>query len=204
MNDPLSVAGYTFHQNGYGPAPALVVRDDAGRPLWDGTVPMTDSVDGLPYGVLGVPGRDIGLEMQLRKLTDGTTVLLMLPYRVTGTNPDGSPIREDFRPIAPAVGETAVAPDVGLSIEFQKVGAFTLLIAKKDPGPGTRVDRVRVADRRHHDQLLQTAPSRLDASRDRWAARDRVALGPVRGRRARVRAAARPARRGAPPGLTPG
>jgi len=136
VNDPLSVAGYTFHQNGYGPAPALVIRDDAGRPLWDGTVPMTDSVDGLPYGVLGVPGRDVGLEMQLRKLSDGTTVLLMLPYRVTGTNPDGSPIREDFRPIAPAIGDTAVASDVGLSIEFQKVGAFTLLIAKKDPGQG--------------------------------------------------------------------
>jgi cytochrome c biogenesis protein len=136
VNDPLSVAGYTFHQNGFGPAPALVIRDDAGRPLWDGTVPLTDAVDGLPYGVLGVPGRDLGLEMQLRRLSDGTTVLLMLPYRVVGTNPDGSPVREDFRPVAPAVGETAIARDVGLSIEFQKVGAFTLLIAKRDPGQG--------------------------------------------------------------------
>ena len=107
VNDPLSVAGYTFHQNGYGPAPALVVRDDQGRPLWDGTVPLTDSVDGLPYGVLAVPGRDIGLEMQLRRLSDGTNVLLMLPYRVTGTNPDGvrsartssrSPQRSERRP----------------------------------------------------------------------------------------------------------
>ena len=72
----------------------LAIHDAQGRPLWDGAVPLTDTVDGLPYGVLGVPGRDLGLEMQLRRLSDGTTVLLMLPYRVTGTNPDGSPIRE--------------------------------------------------------------------------------------------------------------
>jgi cytochrome c biogenesis protein len=136
VNDPLSIAGYTFHQNGYGPAPALEVRYAQGRPLWDGTVPLTDSVDGLPYGVLGVPGRDIGLEMQLRRLTDGTTVLLMLPYRVTGTKLDGSPIRQDFQPIAPAIGETATASDVGLTVQFEKVAAFSLLIAKKDPGQG--------------------------------------------------------------------
>ena len=30
VNDPLSVGGYTFHQNGFGPAPHLVVRDAAG------------------------------------------------------------------------------------------------------------------------------------------------------------------------------
>jgi cytochrome c biogenesis protein len=136
VNDPLSVAGYTFHQNGFGPAPVLAIHDAQGRPLWDGAVPLTDTVDGLPYGVLGVPGRDLGLEMQLRRLSDGTTVLLMLPYRVTGTAPDGSPIREDYRPIAPAIGETAVARDVDLTIDFRDVGAFTLLIAKRDPGQG--------------------------------------------------------------------
>ena len=39
--------GYTFHQNGFGPAPHLVVRDAAGKPLWDGAVPLTDAADGL-------------------------------------------------------------------------------------------------------------------------------------------------------------
>ena len=42
VNDPLSVGGYTFHQNGFGPAPHLVIRDAGGRPLWDAQVPMTD------------------------------------------------------------------------------------------------------------------------------------------------------------------
>ena len=61
VNDPLSIGGYTFHQNGFGPAPHLVVRDTAGRPLWDAAVPLTDAVEGRPYGILAVPGRDIGL-----------------------------------------------------------------------------------------------------------------------------------------------
>ena len=43
VNDPLSVGGYTFHQNGFGPAPHLVIRDAAGQPLWDAPVPLTDS-----------------------------------------------------------------------------------------------------------------------------------------------------------------
>ncbi|HKB27964.1 MAG TPA: cytochrome c biogenesis protein ResB, partial [Candidatus Limnocylindrales bacterium] len=61
VNDPLSVAGYTFHQNGFGPAPYLVVRDASGKPLWDGAIPLTDAAAGSPYGIQGVPGTDLGL-----------------------------------------------------------------------------------------------------------------------------------------------
>ncbi len=31
VNDPLSVAGFTFHQNGFRPAPDIVIRDAKGR-----------------------------------------------------------------------------------------------------------------------------------------------------------------------------
>ena len=48
VNDPLTVDGYTFHQNGFGPAPDVVIRDAAGKPLWTGPVPMTDSAAGFP------------------------------------------------------------------------------------------------------------------------------------------------------------
>jgi cytochrome c biogenesis protein len=135
VNDPLSVAGYTFHQNGFGPAPVLVIRDAAGRPLWDGAVPMTDAVDGAPYAVLGVPGRDLGLELLLQRAGDGTGVIVVLPYRLV-TNPDGSTTRENFAPHAPAKGETVLARDAGISIELKDFGEFTLLIAKRDPGQG--------------------------------------------------------------------
>ena len=136
VNDPLTVGGYTFHQNGFGPAPVLVVRDAAGRPLWDGAVPMTDAVDGSPYAVQGIPGRDLGMEILLRRAADGRAVVLILPYRVTGTNPDGTPIRQDFGLLAPAIGETVAARDIGLTVELRSVGQYTLLIAKRDPGQG--------------------------------------------------------------------
>ena len=136
VNDPLSVGSYTFHQNGFGPAPYLVVRDAAGRPLWDGAVPLTDAAEGSPYGIQGVPGTDLGLQLLLRREPDGTGVVLVLPYRVIGTNPDGTPIPQNFSPLALAKGETGVASDIGLSIELRDVGQYTLLIAKKDPGQG--------------------------------------------------------------------
>jgi cytochrome c biogenesis protein len=136
VNDPLSVGGYTFHQNGFGPAPYLVVRDADGRPLWDGAVPLTDAAAGSPYGIVSVPGRDLGLQLLLRRQPDGTGIVLILPYRVVGTAADGSPIPENVSALALAKGETAVARDVGLTIELRDVSEYTLLIAKRDPGQG--------------------------------------------------------------------
>ncbi|MDO8484094.1 MAG: cytochrome c biogenesis protein ResB [Candidatus Limnocylindrales bacterium] len=136
VNDPLSVGGYTFHQNGFGPAPYLVVRDAEGKPLWDGAVPLTDAAAGSPYGIVGVPGRDLGLQLLLRRAADGTGVVLILPYRVVGTNPDGTPIAENFTALALAKGETGVARDLGLTVELRGVDEYTLLIAKRDPGQG--------------------------------------------------------------------
>jgi cytochrome c biogenesis protein len=136
VNDPLSVGGYTFHQNGFGPAPYLIVKDAEGRPLWDGAVPLTDAADGSPYGVLPVPGRDIGLQLLLRKADDGSTVVLMLPYRVIGENPDGTPVTENFDAAALSPGDTRVSDALGLSVQLRDVGAYTLLIAKHDPGQG--------------------------------------------------------------------
>ena len=67
VNDPLAVGGYTFHQNGFGPAPHLVIRDAEGKPLWDAQVPMTDSARGSPYVTMAVPGRDFGLQLLLTR-----------------------------------------------------------------------------------------------------------------------------------------
>ena len=136
VNDPLSVGGYTFHQNGFGPAPSIVVRDAAGDPLWDGPVPLTDSAADSPYGILSVPGRDLGIQLLLQRGEDGRAIVLMLPYRVVGTNPDGSPIPENYPVMALAPGEIGIARELGLTLELQGVDEYTLLIAKKDPGQG--------------------------------------------------------------------
>ena len=75
VNDPLSVGGYTFHQNGFGPAPASRHQRPAGGPLWDGPVPLTDRPAGCRTGSWPCPGRDLGLQLLLNREADGTGVL---------------------------------------------------------------------------------------------------------------------------------
>ncbi len=136
VNDPMSIAGFTFHQNGFGPAPFIKLRDRAGNLLYDGAVTMTDQSQGLPFATMGVPGRDVGLEMYLQKAPDGTAVLFAVPYRVTGTSPDGKPIATGLFPLAVGPGETASSPDVDFTLTLSSIGSYSLLIAKQDPGQG--------------------------------------------------------------------
>jgi cytochrome c biogenesis protein len=136
VNDPLSVAGYTFHQNGFGPAPHLVVKDSAGEVLWDAQVPLTDSAGGLPYGILAVPGRDLGLQLLLDRDDQGLGRVIVLPYRIVGTDADGQPIPENFGKADLYVGDTRVSSELDLSLTLQGFGEYTLLIAKADPGQG--------------------------------------------------------------------
>ena len=136
VNDPLAVAGYTFHQNGFGPAPELLVSDAAGQPLWDGPVPLTDAVSGFPFGTLAVPGRDIGLQLLLQRQANGLGLVLVLPYRVVGRESDGSPRIQELTPIALAAGEAQVPPGLDFSVGLKRFTEYTLLIAKNDPGQG--------------------------------------------------------------------
>ena len=139
VNDPLAVGGYTFHQNGFGPAPDLLITGANGKPLWDGAVPLTDTAAGHPYGTMSVPGRDVGLELLLGQDADGVGNLLVLPYAVIGPerrrdpeDPDAR--RERVRP-AGRRGERARPASTSPS-GSRKFTDYTLIIAKKDPGQG--------------------------------------------------------------------
>ncbi len=136
VNDPLGVAGYTFHQNGFGPAPHLVLRDGEGRTLWDAQVPLTDAAGDFPYGTLAVPGKELGLELLLDRSADGTGRLVVVPYRVAGVDAAGEPIPERFAPVQLQRGERQVSSALDISIELTDFGEYTLLIAKSDPGQG--------------------------------------------------------------------
>jgi cytochrome c biogenesis protein len=136
VNDPLSIAGYTFHQNGFGPAPHVVLKTAAGAVLWDAPVPMTDEANGLPYASLGIPGRDMGIKLLLDKAADGTGVIIAIPYRIVGTATDGQPIEAPLQAVDLQRGDTKVSQDLDLSIGVTDFGQFTLLIAKRDPGQG--------------------------------------------------------------------
>ena len=102
VNDPLSVGGYTFHQNGFGPAPHLVLRDAAGAVLWDAPVPMTDPGSGLPYATLGVPGRDLGLQAAARPGAGRHRRGHRPAVPVVGTDAAGNPIGNDLPGRQPA------------------------------------------------------------------------------------------------------
>ena len=138
VNDPLEIDGYSFHENGFGAAPEVLISDAAGKPLWDGPVPLTDQADGLPYGTLSVPGRDTGLSFLLKRDADGTGVLLILPYVLTGVETDGRPKIEYVQAAAVALraGEAAVPDGLDFSIGVRRFSDYVLLIAKKDPGQG--------------------------------------------------------------------
>jgi cytochrome c biogenesis protein len=136
VNDPLTIGGYTFHQNGFGPAPDVAIRDNAGKPLWTGPIPMTDSAAGFPFTEFAVPGRDVALQLLLQRQADGTGVLLVLPFKAVGTNADGTPRVLGLQPVAITRGETAQPDGTDFSVELRAFSDYTLLIAKRDPGQG--------------------------------------------------------------------
>jgi cytochrome c biogenesis protein len=136
VNDPLGVAGYTFHQNGFGPAPDLLISDANGKPLWDGPVPLTDQAAGHPYGTMTVPGRNVGLELLLDQKPDGTGVVLVVPYVAAGTVTNGTDDVRYLDPIAVAAGEAQVPAGLDFSVGVRRFTDYTLIIAKKDPGQG--------------------------------------------------------------------
>src|SRR4051794_4224333 len=136
VNDPLTVGGYTFHQNGFGPAPDVVIRDQQGKPLWSGPIAMTDQAAGFPFAEFAVPRRDVVLQLLLQRSADGAGVLLVLPFQQAGTNADGSPAITGLEPLALVKGDSATSEGTDFSVELRSFGEFTLLIAKKDPGQG--------------------------------------------------------------------
>lgn len=136
VNDPLRAGGYTFHQNGFGPAPNLEVRATDGSILWSGPVPLTDQAGGLPFGTLAVPGRNVGLQLLLDRTSAGVGTLLALPYVVTGVNPDGTNQIQTGFPLTVTNGATATFEALGFSLSLKGFSDYTLLIAKRDPGQG--------------------------------------------------------------------
>jgi cytochrome c biogenesis protein ResB len=85
---------------------------------------------------MAVPGRDFGLQLLLSRDTQGRGVVLILPYRIVGTDAGGAPIAENFAPVTLLRGETRVSDELAISLELTDFGEYTLLIAKRDPGQG--------------------------------------------------------------------
>ena len=133
VNDPLSVDGWTFHENFFGPAVELDVRDETGLVLYSGAVLLDGNLAGQPEGLLAVPGTDVSLELLLNKGEGGVAELTVIGAR----QPTGLEVGPQV--IFGAVlntGDGWWAPDPGIGVEFRKPSSYIGLIAKRDPGQG--------------------------------------------------------------------
>ena len=134
VNDPLSVDGWAFHENFFGPAVVLDVRDAAGRIVYSGSVLLDAQLAGVPEGLLRVPGTDISLELLLAKGEGGVAELTIVGVR-PGTDPAAGP--EIAFGALLRTGDGYFVSEHGLGIEFRKPSSYIGLIAKRDPGQGT-------------------------------------------------------------------
>jgi len=134
VNDPLSVAGYVFHQNTFGPSADMDIRDATGKLVWSGPIVMVpDEQTGFPSAFLTIPGSQIGLLMVLDRASDGTGLLGILGIGPTDTS-GGSAI---LFQAALGLGATSVPADTaGYSIGWTRAGAWTGMVIKNDPGQG--------------------------------------------------------------------
>ncbi|NJD27138.1 MAG: cytochrome c biogenesis protein ResB [Chloroflexi bacterium] len=133
VNDPLSVDGWAFHENFFGPAVEIDVRDETGLILYSGSVLLDGNLGGKPEGLLAVPGTDVSLELLLAKGDGDVAELTVIGAR----QPTGD--QEGPRIVFGAVlntGDGYWAPDPGIGVEFRKPSSYVGLIAKRDPGQG--------------------------------------------------------------------
>ncbi len=134
VNDPLAAAGFTFHQNFFGPAVDLTIRDGGGRLLWAGPVPLDEVNAGQPYGRFAIPGRDEGLEMLLGTDAAGAPSLAVVGFRIVGEDADGAPVVETTFVGGASPGRTYVVDTTDLQVTFEEVTAYSGVIVKRDPG----------------------------------------------------------------------
>lgn len=131
VNDPLEVNGYAIHQNTFGPAEQLSIRDPTGALVWDGPVLLDGALLGRPQGFLTVPGSLIGLLLVLDRTVDGIPLLA-----ITGLGPTATPNDTNLLFVrALGLGETS-EPYItaGYEVTWKSAGAYTGMYIKRDPG----------------------------------------------------------------------
>jgi cytochrome c biogenesis protein len=132
VNDPLTVDGFVFHQNTFGPAVELTIRDAEDALVWEGPLLLDDEILGQPRGFMTVPGADLGVEAIL--ITDGAGLPAMAMRGVGPADPETG-INETLFLVALPMGVTT-DPEVtaGQSITWDGVGSWTGMVIKNDPG----------------------------------------------------------------------
>jgi hypothetical protein len=133
VNDPLAVDGWVFHQNFFGPAVEIDIRDETGLILYSGSVVLDGNLGGKPEGLIKVPGTDISIELLLAKGEGDVAELTIIGARQPAGRQVGPQIV--FGAVL-KTGDGWFAPDPGIGIEFRRPSSYIGLIAKRDPGQG--------------------------------------------------------------------
>ncbi len=133
VNDPLEVNGFVFHQNTFGPAAELRVHDPAGRLVWEGPVLLAGELGGLPQGFLTIPGSSLGLLLVMDRTAEGIPLLALTGLAATD-DPEQAAIV--FIHGLGVGATTEPAATAGYSISWQRAGAYTGMVIKRDPGQG--------------------------------------------------------------------
>jgi cytochrome c biogenesis protein len=132
VNDPLEVDGFVFHQNTFGAAETLDVREATGRLLWHGPVLLDDQVLGKPQGFLTVPGSPYGVFVVLDRDPAGAGRLTLIGTDgSTDANGDLVPV---FAGQLAVGGTTDPAQTAGYAVTWTDAGAFTGIVTRRDPG----------------------------------------------------------------------
>jgi len=132
VNDPLSIQNFVFHQNTFGPAADLEIRDPADQLVWSGPVLLAGQVAGLPQGFLTIPGSPVGLLTVLSSDATGAGTLALIGLVADETGQSQAIFQEKVG----VGGSTDPAATAGYRITWRKADAFTGMVVKDDPGQG--------------------------------------------------------------------
>ena len=184
VNDPLTVDGYVFHQNTFGPAVDLTIRDADGGLAWSGPVILAGQIADRPQGFLTIPGTRIGLVVVLDEASDGSERVVL---QGVGPPPEpGTGGETIFLATVPAGAATDPSISADHEIAVAGIGSWSGLVDQERPGPAAHLDRVRPAHQRARADVLLPASPGVGTHRGR-PGRARVHRRPLCRPRPRVR-----------------
>jgi cytochrome c biogenesis protein len=132
VNDPLAIEGFVFHQNTFGPAVELEIRDARGELAWSGPVILAGELLDHPQGFLTIPGTDVGLVVLLDRSAAGDPVVVL--QGVGRGDPASEAGDTIFLATVPVGASTDPAISAAHEIAVAGIGAWTGVVVKNDPG----------------------------------------------------------------------
>jgi cytochrome c biogenesis protein len=132
VNDPLAVDGYVFHQNTFGPAVDLTIRDAAGGLAWSGNIILAGQVAERPQGFLTIPGTSVGLVVVLDRAADGGERVVLQGVGPPSVAGEGGETL--FLATLPVGGATDRSISADHEIAVAGIGSWSGLVVKNDPG----------------------------------------------------------------------